>query len=186
MFLLRPEAPTDAPAIEALLDEVFGVRRQHKTSYRYRVGIAPLRRLCLVAEKEGRLVGTIRYWPVRLGGEPALLLGPVASARGEAGNGIGRALIETSLDRAARLGHDLVLLVGDPAYYARFGFAPAPPAIRMPGEDPARLQYKRLGVAERPLPTGILRRADADRAGGDCSPDSFALDPGCAGRSAVR
>ncbi len=181
MFQLRPEAPTDGPAIEALLDRVFGIRRRHKTSYRYRLGIEPVRPLCLVAEKEGRLVGTIRYWPVRVGRMPALLLGPVASAPGHAGNGIGRALIETSLQRAAELGHDLVLLVGNPEYYARFGFAPAPPSIHMPGEDPARLQYKRLGATGRPLPTGLLRRADADRVAGDCGPAVFALDPGVYG-----
>ena len=178
MFVLRPETPADVPAIEALLDRVFGIRRQHKASYRYRVGIEPVRALCLVAEEAGTLVGTIRYWPVRVGAVPALLLGPVAAAPSHAGNGIGRALVGTTLERAAALGHRLVLLVGDPAYYARFGFAPAPPEIEMPGEDPARLQC-RLLEGETP-PAGLLRRAEA-AGGGDCGAGSFALHAGAAG-----
>ncbi len=174
MFRLRSEAPTDAPAVEALLDRVFGVRRRHKISYRYRVGIPPLADLCLVAEEAGRLVGTIRYWPVRVGRLPALLLGPVAIAPSHEGNGIGRALIETSLARAAGGGHDLVLLVGDPGYYDRFGFAPAAPAIVMPGEDPARLRFRRLVAGAGPPPAGHLRRAD-------CGGGTFALDRGPGG-----
>ncbi len=181
MFHLRPEAPTDGPAIETLLDRVFGIRRQHKTSYRYRVGIEPVRALCLVAERDGRLVGTIRYWPVRVGAAPALLLGPVATAPDHEGNGIGRALVTTSLERAAGLGHELVLLVGDRRYYARFGFAPAPPSILMPGEDPARLQFKRLGAAGGRPPAGLVLRAETGFAAGDCSPAGFALDRGAYG-----
>jgi predicted N-acetyltransferase YhbS len=46
-----------------------------------------------------------------------------------------------TLDLAAQLGHDLVLLVGDVDYYKRFGFVPATPhGFVMPGESrPDRL-----------------------------------------------
>jgi predicted N-acetyltransferase YhbS len=75
-----------------------------------------------------------------------LLLGPLAIAQDRAGKGIGRALMFKTLDLAAQLGHDLVLLVGDVDYYKRFGFVPATPhGFVMPGESrPDRLQVAPL------------------------------------------
>ncbi|MDW8371881.1 MAG: N-acetyltransferase, partial [Geminicoccaceae bacterium] len=104
MLRIRLEQPADGPAVEALLDRAFGPGRHRKTSYRYREGIAPLANLCLVAEEAGRIVGTIRYWPIRLDGMPALLLGPVATDPERRAVGIGRALVFESLARAADLG----------------------------------------------------------------------------------
>lgn len=146
-FVLTPEWPEDDAAIEALLDAAFGAGRLSKTSYRYRDGVAPLAGLSLVARDGERLVGSIRYWPLRIGqkGTPALLLGPLAIAPDRQGTGIGRALMGATMEMAARAGHRLVLLVGDLPYYARFGFAPAEPlGLTMPGEKPGRLLYRAL------------------------------------------
>jgi predicted N-acetyltransferase YhbS len=158
MLVIAPEVPLDGPSIETLLDLAFGLGRHRKTSYRYRTGVAPVQRLCLVAREGERLVGAIRYWPVRLEHRPALLLGPLAIDPERQGQGIGRALTSASLERAAELGWRLVFLVGDPAYYARHGFAVAPPAIVMPGEDPARLQYRTLAGAVLPPAGGLILR----------------------------
>jgi predicted N-acetyltransferase YhbS len=158
MLVIAPEGPLDGPPIEALLDLTFGLGRHRKTSYRYRTGVAPVQPLCLVAREDERLVGAIRYWPVRLEQRPALLLGPLAIDPARQGQGIGRALTAASLERAAALGWRLVFLVGDPAYYARHGFAVAPHAIVMPGEDPARLQYRTLAGAVLPPAGGLLLR----------------------------
>jgi predicted N-acetyltransferase YhbS len=159
MLAISPEDPDDGPTIEALLDRAFGPDRRRKTSYRYRVGIPPLAELCLVAREAGRLVGAIRYWPVRLGWHrPALLLGPLAIEPDRQGQGIGRALTRASLAKAEALGWRLVFLVGEPAYYARHGFAPAPGAVVMPGEDPARLQFMALAGAALPPEGGVLLR----------------------------
>lgn len=146
MFEITAERPEDAAAIESLLDETFGPDRHAKVSYRYRDGVAPERRLCLVARDGGRLVGSIRHWPVIIGtaATPALLLGPVAVAADCGGRGIGRALVQRGLAEAAALGHRIVLLVSDLDYYRRFGFQPAPPAIVMPGERPERVMVARL------------------------------------------
>lgn len=157
---IRPEQPLDLPVIEDLLDRAFGLRRRLRISYRYRIGIPPVYDLCLVAETATGLVGSIRYWPIRLDGRQALLLGPLAIEPALRGRGIGAALVDTSLARAAAMGSCLVFLVGDCAYYARFGFAPAPPSVIMPGEDPARLLLRRLDDTGEPL-SGVLLRADA-------------------------
>ncbi len=127
MLAILPEGPLDAPAIEDLLDRAFGLDRFRKASYRYRPGVPPVAELCLVAREgaAGRLAGAIRFWPVRLAGERCLLLGPLAIDPDRQGRGVGRALVGASLARAEALGWRLVFLVGDAAYYARFGFSAA-------------------------------------------------------------
>jgi len=137
---ITPEQPRHAAAIEALLDTAFGPDRQSKTAYRLRDGVAPIQELCLVAtevDAAGRehLKGTIRYWPVTIGGTtPALLLGPIAVAPALQGTGLGSKLIRQTLNLAAAAGHRIVLLVGDAPYYERFGFSRAmTQALQFPG-----------------------------------------------------
>lgn len=163
MLQLRIERDSDEPAVEALLDAAFGAERKRKISYRYRDGIERVADLCWVAEEAGRVVGTIRYWPIRLAEGPALLLGPVATDPSRRAIGIGRALVFETLARAADLGWKLVFLVGDENYYRRFGFARVPVTVVMPGEDPSRVQWRGLGGAELPPSGGELLRADGTR-----------------------
>jgi predicted N-acetyltransferase YhbS len=168
MFTITTERAEDGPAIEALLDTAFGPFRDSKVSYRYRAGVAPVASLKLVARDAGdAIVGTIRYWPILVGhaGKPGLLLGPLAVDSGKRALGIGAALVRRTLDMAAWARHERVLLVGDPAYYTRFGFVPAAPlGIVMPGENPARLQALSLtanglaGVAGPVEPWRWVRR----------------------------
>lgn len=152
-YQIKPEPAVLAGAVERLYDDVFGAARFRKASYLFREGVDPVRELSWIAlegDRRGndRLVGAIRYWPILIGesGHPALLLGPLAIAQDRAGKGIGRALMFKTLDLAAQLGHDLVLLVGDVEYYKRFGFVPATPhGFVMPGESrPDRLQVAPL------------------------------------------
>src|SRR6478735_9938034 len=117
MLLIAPEGPDDGPSIEALLDRTFGPDRRNKASYRYRDGLPPLAELSYVARAAGTLVGAIRYWPLRLGTAPGLLLGPLAIDPDRHGQGIGRALTRATLALAEGMGWRLVFLVGDPAYY---------------------------------------------------------------------
>ena len=151
MFVISARRPADGPAIETLLDQSFGPERTRKTAYRYRAGVAPLSGLELVAREAGAadpapLVGSIQYWPVVIGnGVPALLLGPLAVAPGRAGEGIGRGLVNRSLDLARANGNRIVLLVGPMDYYGQFGFRPATPhGIAMPDESPERLLVAEL------------------------------------------
>ena len=135
------EQPQDNAAIEALLDEAFGPDRHRKQSYRFRQMTAPVGELCLVAREGGRLVGTVRHWPVTIVGDkrmtPALLLGPIGVAADRRNNHIGDRLMRESLRRALELGHAIVLLVGDLSYYGRFGFRPAAPeASPCPASSP--------------------------------------------------
>ncbi|MEW5422273.1 GNAT family N-acetyltransferase [Amorphus sp. 3PC139-8] len=123
MLHLRDEGPADWTARETLLDTVFGADRFLKTSEALRAGRMPAAGLALTAEADGRLVGSIRLWHVAAGGVSALLLGPLAVDPTAQGLGVGSALMRRALNRAGTLGHGAVLLVGDPAYYDRFGFS---------------------------------------------------------------
>ncbi|GAB4153844.1 MAG: N-acetyltransferase [Sphingomonadales bacterium] len=153
MIAIEPETAGDAAAIEALLDQSFGHDRWRKTAYRLRDGVADLRALAFVARQDGRLVGTIRFWPILLRDQagaakpaPALLLGPIAIAEHLRGKGVGMALIEAGVQAAQALGHVHVLLVGDAAYYGRAGFSAATTGgIGLPGPfDPARLLARQI------------------------------------------
>ena len=161
MFTLRPERPEDGPAIDALLDKSFGPGRFAKTAYRLREGVDCIDALSWVAEEDGALRGTIRYWPVKIGGTPGLMLGPVAVLPEPRGRGIAVALMNRTLDEAKALGHRAVILVGDEPYYARVGFARLPAGrMTMPGPvDYARLLGRDLsegGLAEL---SGAITRA---------------------------
>jgi predicted N-acetyltransferase YhbS len=174
MFTITTERPEDGPAIEELLDSAFGPFRDSKVSYRYRTGVAPVDHLRLVArDVDDAIIGTIRYWPILIGhaAKPGLLLGPLAVDGGKRTRGIGAALVRRTLDMAAWARHERVLLVGDPAYYSRFGFVPAAPlGIVMAGENPARLQALALapdgltGVAGPVQPWRRVRRRGGELA----------------------
>lgn len=126
MRQLVRETPADGPEVERLYDLVFAPGRRALSSYRLREGVAPELPLCLLArEDDGALAAAIRYWPIMVGETPALLLGPVGVHPTRQGEGLGAALIEETLARAADTGWRHVVLVGDEPYYARFGFSRA-------------------------------------------------------------
>jgi predicted N-acetyltransferase YhbS len=132
---IRDERIADIAAREHLLDTCFGEARFAKTCERLREGRLPADGLALAAEMDGRLVGTVRLWDVAAGpNRPALMLGPIAVEPGLQGVGLGGRLMREALARAAALGHRAVILVGDAAYYARFGFTTeATGALWLPG-----------------------------------------------------
>ena len=132
---IRDEHALDFAAREALLDAGFGANRAEKTSARLREGRLPAQGLALSATADGRLAGTLRLWHVAAGSARAsLLLGPLAVAQSHRRHGLGTKLMCEALDRALAYGHHSILLVGDLAYYERFGFSRALTAgLDLPG-----------------------------------------------------
>lgn len=136
-IIITAETGADTSAREALLDRAMGAGRKRKSSEKLRRGRRPSEGLAFVARGEGgAIVGTVRLWDVRLGdhGAAALLLGPLAVDPTVKSAGIGSALMHHAVAEATRLGHRAILLVGDAAYYARFGFsAEKTGGLAMPG-----------------------------------------------------
>jgi predicted N-acetyltransferase YhbS len=142
---IRPEEPRDAAHIDALVAKSFGPGRYAKSAWRLREGVSPQQGLSFVAIEGNVLRGSVRFWPIAVGGEIALLLGPLAVETEQRGRGIGIALMNRGVEEARTLGHCAIILVGDAPYYARAGFAPLPSGkIKFPGPvDSARI----LGLA---------------------------------------
>jgi len=81
--------------------------------------------LALVAGEDGRIEGHIAFSPVAVGEAETgwFLLGPVGVLPECQKTGIGSALIREGLTLLRERGAAGVVLVGDPGYYGRFGFA---------------------------------------------------------------
>jgi len=158
MIKITTERPEHAGAIESVLDAAFGVDRHAKISYSYREGVERVIPLCLVALDDGALAATIRYWPITIGDAPSLLLGPIAVDGSHRNAGLGGKLIRCSLERARTIGYRSVILVGDEAYYGRFGFQPASRwGITMPRENPARVLALSIVPSNRDaMPSGLI------------------------------
>jgi putative acetyltransferase len=119
--------------------------------------------LCLVAEEGGGVVGHIAYSRARLdSGHEALALAPMAVLPDRQRGGIGSALVRESLDRAAGTEFPLVVVLGHPAYYPRFGFEPgAVHGILDPYGVPLDAWMVRLLPAYTPAARGLVTYAEA-------------------------
>jgi len=146
---IEPETPEDADAVDALVLAAFGPGRFAKTAERLRELSRPA--FGFVIRSQGRTIGSVRLWPIRVGDEAALFLGPIAVEAGSRRAGMGAELVRACLDAAGETG---VLLVGDPPYFERFGFRHTP-GPRLPGPvDPRRVMW--AGPGE---PEGVVRPA---------------------------
>lgn len=155
------EQPSDEVAIDYLQERAFGPGRFARSAYRLREGVAPARDLSFVARVGTFLVGSNRMTPILIGGAPALLLGPLVVDPAFREKGIGLALLNASLEAAARGGHRLVMLVGDEPYYARVGFTRVPAGrVSLPGPvDPRRVLWRALVEGAADGVGGEARRA---------------------------
>lgn len=166
MWEIRTEQPGDADAVDALVARSFGSGRYAKSAYRLREGVTAEAGLSFVAIEGGVLKGSVRFWPIAVGEERALLLGPLAVESGERGRGIGLALMRRGIDEARSLRHRVVMLVGDVPYYSRVGFAAVPEGrVTFPGPvDPARILVLGLAAGAVESLHGSVRRAHVDYA----------------------
>jgi len=150
-MILRPETETDRAAILALTAAAFD-GHPHSDGSEPRI-IDALRdagalTLSLVAEVDGKVVGHIAFSPVEWPGEGDWFgLGPVSVAPALQSQGIGRQLIEAGLDNMRRRGAGGCVVMGDPAYYNRFGFV-QDPRLTYPGPPPEYFMALGLGPIE--------------------------------------
>ena len=143
---LCEEKPEDWHEVEALMDLCFAPGRTALSSYRLRDGVDPVRGLCLLLRADGAIRAAIRFWPVQVGGQPVLLLGPIAVHPTAQGEGLGAWLMQESLGRARAMGWARVMLVGDAPYYSRFGFQKLEAVEMPPPTNPDRV----LGLELQP------------------------------------
>ncbi len=148
-MVIRPETPGDHDPIREILIAAFANHPySHQTEH---LIVEALRAddaltVSLVAEVDGKVVGHLAFSPVSIGGKECgwLALGPVAVSPNHQRQGIGTALVNEGLQTIRSMGAQGCFLVGDPAFYRRFGFENNP-ALRMEGVPPEVLMCLPMG-----------------------------------------
>jgi putative acetyltransferase len=129
MLTIRAEKPEDIPAIHHINTAAFGQANEADL-------VDALRRnnaltISLVAVKDSRLVGHIAFSPVTITSSTATIaalgLAPMAVLPAYQRRGIGSQLVEAGLTACHHTLYGVVVVLGHPHYYPRFGFTPAKP-----------------------------------------------------------
>ena len=146
---IRKAAPSDFSALESLYPLAFPdedllpiVRALHSM---------PGGALSLVGVDHSIVLGHVFFSRCRVGDAKATLLGPIAVSPERQREGVGTALVTAGLNRMREEGARIACVLGDPAYYRRFGFRPDPhiePPYRLPEEWSEAWQSQYLSVAE--------------------------------------
>ncbi len=128
MIIIRHEIPSDIPAIHTVNEQAFDGREAEAglvDAIRKSENFIP--ELSLVADKDGQIIGHIFFSRIHIetenGQAPALALAPMAVLPEYQKQGIGSRLVKRGLEECKRLGHAIVIVLGHPAYYPRFGFS---------------------------------------------------------------
>ena len=149
-FLVRPEQAADAASITSVTEQAF-LHAPH-TGHTEQYIVLALRRagaLCvsLVAEHASQVVGHVAFSPVRISDGSANWhgLGPISVLPTLQGMGIGSALVREGLAALRALGARGCVVLGEPAYYGRFGFRSGQ-GLSLDGVPPAYFQSLSFGA----------------------------------------
>lgn len=147
-LIVRPTCPDDQAAIGELHARAFGPGRFARSAYRLREAAdsRPQDAAHADCSQTGwvgdTIAAAVTMTPVAVGDtDRAMLLGPVVVAPVFSGHRFGEPLVRAALEAAKDSGFELVILVGDFAYYGRFGFQHIPAGqVQFPGPvDPNRI-----------------------------------------------
>jgi len=163
---LRHETPDDIAAIEAVTIAAFADAPH--TSHTEQFIVRALRAageltLSIVAEERGQVVGHVALSPVTITDDHGREaqgwygLGPISVLPPRQRNGIGSRLMEQALSELRAMQAAGCVLLGDPAYYARFGFQ-AHAGLQLPGVPPG---YFMALALHGTVPDGVARYSDS-------------------------
>lgn len=160
--MIRPESPGDVETIHALtaaafLDAPHSSHTEHLVVDALRA--AERLTLSLVDERDGELVGHVAVSPVDVsdGTRNWFGLGPISVLPAWQGKGVGSGLMHAAIRRLRELDAGGCVLLGDPAFYGRFGFQ-AEPGLLLPGVPPEYFQALALHGA---VPHGAVAYHEA-------------------------
>src|SRR5512139_82905 len=127
MIVIRPETDADHAAVRQVNERAFGRTNEAALVDALRTNARPY--ISLVAVDGEDVVGHIFFSPVTIaaaeGDCSALGLGPMAVLPEHQQQGIGSQLVRSGLAACRHLEHGVVVVLGHPHYYPRFGFVPA-------------------------------------------------------------
>lgn len=159
MVTIRTERDGDAGGIRVVVAAAFPSDAEARlVDALRRGGRLPV---SLVAVDGDRIVGHVAFSPVRTeSGSTGVGLAPVAVAASHRRRGVGAALIEAGLEACREAGYAWVVVLGDPAYYGRFGFAAATASgLRDEYGGGAAFQVMALREGGVPVDGGLVRYA---------------------------
>ena len=152
MLIVRPEHAGDRAGIHAVEAACFPTSAEAQLVDSLRDAGRLL--LSLVAERDGVLIGHVAFSPVSVeAGAMAAALRPLAVLEGQRRQGVGARLVEDGLAACRAAGFGWVVVLGDPVYYARFGFQPAA-ALGLSDEYGGGVAFQVLELAADALPVG--------------------------------
>jgi len=154
---VRSARPEDHPAISTLLNAAFGGAEEAELVESLRgAGDVVLE---LVAVAGDAIVGQILFSRLTVGDDfDAVALAPLAVLPANQRHGVGAALVKAGHDQLQASGESLSIVLGDTAYYGRFGYTHA----RAAGYDSAYQGEHLQGLAFREAPiSGALTYAPA-------------------------
>lgn len=128
MITIRPETPADISAIYTVNKRAFRDRDAEPALVdAIRASEAYVPGLSLVAEEDGQVVGHILFSRIHIATEngvvPAIALAPMAVLPEYQGKRIGSALVQRGLEACREQGYEIVIVLGHPWFYPRFGFS---------------------------------------------------------------
>jgi putative acetyltransferase len=145
MITIRTETAADVAAVREVHRLAFERPNEASLVDAIRDSDTFVPELSLVADEEGRVVGHVLFSRITVRTDArlvrALSLAPIAVHPDWQHKGVGSQLIWRGLAVARRLGHRVVIVIGHPDYYPRFGF------------EPARARGLEIGS---PLPDGVF------------------------------
>jgi len=129
LLIIRLETPEDKASIRHVNKEAFGQKEEAGIIEKLRNrGVLTI---SLVAVQDDRTVGHIAFSPVKVESErssfEAIALAPMAVLPAYQRKGIGSQLVRSGIKECQHLGHEIIVVLGHPNYYPRFGFVPAKP-----------------------------------------------------------
>jgi putative acetyltransferase len=168
--MIRPEREADHETIDRLVTSAFGAPGEAQLIDAIRASAHYLPDLSLVAVEDGAVVGHVMISQATLGNEgverPIAILAPLAVDPDHQRSGIGSALVTAATSLADERGEPAVVLVGDPAYYGRFGFEHARPLgieLPLPSFAPSEAgQVLRLRTWDTPIHGAVAYSAPFD------------------------
>ncbi|MBV9863932.1 MAG: N-acetyltransferase [Abitibacteriaceae bacterium] len=136
-MIIRPETPADKEAVRYVNEQAFGRAGEADLVEALHARQQVIASLVAVqddqavqdGQQDGQIVGHILFSPVvveaQAASHAAVALGPLAVLPQFQGQGIGSALVRRGLEVLRQNNYPLVVVLGHPEFYPRFGFSPA-------------------------------------------------------------